>query len=987
MFRLLKILTIILFATSFAGAAAQPAEYQFTFEFTSRAQLDSLSQRISIDKVEGRRVWAYANADEMDWFRQTGISFEFYPDKNAAKASYPMGKLVSEMQNLDRYPTYEVYDTLMRNFAHDYPQLCRLEVVATLPSGRQILAVKISKDVALDNTTKPEVLCTATMHGDEGICATTALNFCNFLLTSYCTDSRVKRLIDSVEFWIIPIMNPDGMYKGGNSSISGSTRSNGNSKDLNRNYPNVNGGNTTSQPETKAMMEFFGKHHFTLSTNLHAGNECFNYPWDTWERATADNDWWRLVGAAYRDTAQHYGSSGYFDDGCSNSANGLTNGYAWYSISGGQQDWANYFMHCREVTIEICGTKAPTSTTTIANIWKYNKNALLNFYAESLNGVRGTVTNAAGQPLSARITIAGHDKDNSWIETDARAGDYHRLLKAGTYNLTFEADGYLPQTVKTKVVDGKPTWLNVVMLDKNLAPLKLETESIRFELPLNTSELKLFEVANTSNRQINYTIAAETMPSWLKLNKLSGDIEANDSDTVRITADCQALPAGNYSTVIRFSSVSQTVHLNIGLDVIDNSPVTPAELTGITIATLPKKLEYRIGDTLNVDGGTLKLSYSNDSTTIINLKHAMIADFSSAEAGTKLLTISFNGFTAMFSVIVRADSSQPQPQPITLQSVTISSLPTKLEYKIGDTLDVGGGTLKLTYSNDSAVTIDMKCEMISNFSSDEFGTKLLNVNLNGFVSVFSVIVRANDTTPTPPIVLQSVTISSLPIKVEYKVGDILNVDGGELKLTYSNDSSVTMGMRREMITNFNSTTTGVKLLNVSLNGFVSVFSVVVHADSSPVQPVKLQSINISSLPTKLEYKIGDTLNIDGGMLKLTYSNDSTAIINMKCDMISQFNSSTAGVKLLTVNFEGLATLFSVKVTDSDTGISESASETIIRARGKVITIENARSEIFVYDMSGHVVAIERCPNAQITVPEAGIYIVKCGKVTKKIAIR
>ena len=308
------------------GVQAQPTEYRFSFEVGSRTMLDSLSQRISIDKVDGNRAWAYANADEMDWFRQTGIKYSLLPDKSAAKASYPMAKLVSEMQNLDRYPTYEVYDTLMRNFAHDYPQLCQLEVVGSLTSGRQILAVKISKDVALDNTTKPEVLCTATMHGDEGICATTALNFCNFLLTSYGTDSRVKRLIDSVEFWIIPIMNPDGMYKGGNSTISGSTRSNGNSKDLNRNYPNVNGGNTTSQPETKAMMEFFGKHHFTLSTNLHAGNECFNYPWDTWERATADNDWWRLVGAAYRDTAQHYGSSGYFDDGCSNSANGLTNG-------------------------------------------------------------------------------------------------------------------------------------------------------------------------------------------------------------------------------------------------------------------------------------------------------------------------------------------------------------------------------------------------------------------------------------------------------------------------------------------------------------------------------------------------------------------------------------------------------------------------------------------------------------------------------------
>ena len=52
-----------------------------------------------------------------------------------------------------------------------------------------ILALKISKDVELNNTDKPEVLCTSTMHGDEGICATTALSFCRHLLENYGSDS------------------------------------------------------------------------------------------------------------------------------------------------------------------------------------------------------------------------------------------------------------------------------------------------------------------------------------------------------------------------------------------------------------------------------------------------------------------------------------------------------------------------------------------------------------------------------------------------------------------------------------------------------------------------------------------------------------------------------------------------------------------------------------------------------------------------------
>ena len=85
--RLRKILVIIaIVAVSAIEAVAQPHEYRFTFEVGSRTQLDSLSQMISVDRVDGSRVWAYANPQEMELFRQTGISFELCAAKGSAKA-------------------------------------------------------------------------------------------------------------------------------------------------------------------------------------------------------------------------------------------------------------------------------------------------------------------------------------------------------------------------------------------------------------------------------------------------------------------------------------------------------------------------------------------------------------------------------------------------------------------------------------------------------------------------------------------------------------------------------------------------------------------------------------------------------------------------------------------------------------------------------------------------------------------------------------
>lgn len=817
MFRLCKILTIILLTVSFAGAVAQPAEYRFTFEFTSRAQLDSLSQMISIDRVDGSRVWAYANADEMDWFRRTGIGYSLLSDKNAAKASAPMAATVAQMRNIDRYPTYEVYDSLMRNFVHDYPRLCRLEVVATLASGRQILALKISNKVELDNTTKPEVLCTATMHGDEGICATTALNFCNYLLSNYGTDSRINRLLDSIEFWVIPIANPDGMYKGGNSSISESTRSNGSGTDLNRNFPRVSGGGNTLQPETKAMMEFFGKHHFSLSTNLHGGNECFNYPWDTWSRQTADIDWWQLVGAAYRDTAQHYGSSGYFDDGCSNSANGLTNGYAWYSISGGQQDWANYFAHCREVTIEVCGTKEPTSTTTIANIWKYNKNALLNFYAESLNGVRGTVTNAAGTPLAARVTIEGHDKDNSWVETDARVGDYHRYLKAGTYNLTFEADGYLPRTVTATVVDGQPTWLDVQLY--GVSPnLLVSVDSMAAALPTGSQTRRTFTVSNIGGTVNAYSLIVTDSADWLSFSRLGGDMAVDQTDTIAVIFNSDKLEPGCFGTNVVFESVSQTVTARFSLEV-NNNPVD------VSIATLPRKLSYFVGDTLDTGGGTLNVRFCNDSAAVWPITSAMVRNFSSTTAGIKLLKVRAGTLETSFNIVVR--DSLVLPQEVELLNFTIISLPQKRVYYIGDTLDVTGGLIEATYTDGSVDTLPITADMVRGFSSRKAGRLLLTVKTALATSAFYVEVRAQDS-----VTVASVTLTSLPLKLEYKVGQALDVSGGLLTVTFSNDSTATVALQLSMTSGFDSEKVGLQLITVEYENTVNMFGVNVVADDT-----------------------------------------------------------------------------------------------------------------------------------------------------------
>ncbi|MHC4770012.1 MAG: carboxypeptidase regulatory-like domain-containing protein [Planctomycetota bacterium] len=89
---------------------------------------------------------------------------------------------------------------------------------------------------------------------------------------------------------------------------------------------------------------------------------------------------------------------------------------------------------------------------------------MLAYIENCLIGVRGLVTDEAlGQPLGATVTVVGRDLE---VYTDPDVGDYHRMLLPGTYDFTFEAEGYDPLTLTEVVVnEGAATRVDVILPD------------------------------------------------------------------------------------------------------------------------------------------------------------------------------------------------------------------------------------------------------------------------------------------------------------------------------------------------------------------------------------------------------------------------------------------------------------------------------------------------------------------------------------------
>ncbi len=437
---------------------------------TERTILDELGNRFSIDNVtylpdeQCFRVIIWLHQRDFENFLALRLPFEIrQPKPNDAKVT--MATTLSMLLNNEAlYPTYSVYEELMNYFQTTYPSICKIDtILAATPDGHKILAAHISSTLH-NPTPKPKFFYTSTMHGDENGSYYLMLRLINYILENQ-TDSRVSKILNSIDLRICPLENPDGTYYMSDDILGGtpiSTRANATGYDLNRSYPKAfTAIGTNYPPEVKAMMDFMTKHQFTMSANLHGGVELFNYVWDcytTSQKKHPDAHWWSKIGRAFADTCHLYNSN-YFTD----QDNGVTSGGNWYVIINSRQDYANYHARCREVTLEVTGEKTPHNDR-LNSYWNSIKASLLNYILSINQGVNGIITDSlTGESLKAHVIVNNYDDEaqHSDIYSQLPFGDYYRPLLPGTYSITYSAQGYYSQTHTVQVTQNAITVKNV----------------------------------------------------------------------------------------------------------------------------------------------------------------------------------------------------------------------------------------------------------------------------------------------------------------------------------------------------------------------------------------------------------------------------------------------------------------------------------------------------------------------------------------------
>ena len=159
--------------------------------------------------------------------------------------------------------------------------------------------------------------------------------------------------------------------------------------------------------------------------------------------------------------------------------------------------------------------------------------------------------------------------------------------------------------------------------------------------------------------------------------------------------------------------------------------------------------------------------------------------------------------------------------------------------------------------------------------------------------------------------ITKITVKTNPTKTTYLQKETLDVTGGVITATKSNGDTEDISMKDSSvsITGYDANKVGEQTITVTYKGKSTSFQVTVNANT-------ITSISVKTNPTKTNYFVGEELSVAGGIIKVTYSNNSTKDISMSNSevSISGYNQNTAGNQTIQVAYQEKTTSFTVVVT-------------------------------------------------------------------------
>ena len=206
----------------------------------------------------------------------------------------------------------ELYQIARRN-----PRIVKLEVIGRSLQGREIIALKVTKDAnRVADGSRPDVLYMANIHAREWISVEVNRRLLRYFVDNYGKNAEVTNLVNTRELWFVVSANPDGyqhtfdverLWRKNLRDNDGDEQiTNGDGVDLNRNYDEhwnydnegsssefssetYRGSAPASEPETVVIQDLINRLDFKFLVTYHSYGRLLLYPYG-WQVQTPTAD-------------------------------------------------------------------------------------------------------------------------------------------------------------------------------------------------------------------------------------------------------------------------------------------------------------------------------------------------------------------------------------------------------------------------------------------------------------------------------------------------------------------------------------------------------------------------------------------------------------------------------------------------------------------------------------------------------------------------
>jgi murein tripeptide amidase MpaA len=272
-----------------------------------------------------------------------------------AEHDLELSRSMSNAMMADFFLAYHTYDEIQQylvNLTNAFPAISKyVGSIGTTVEGRHIPAVSITGTAT---GTKKNIFVSGGQHAREWIAPATTLYIITQLITLYQSDSTVKALLDSTQFYFVPLVNVDGYvftWTGSNNRLWRKNRSlnhdGSRGVDLNRNWDDHWGTVGTShtprddtycgtaafsEPESKAVSQYALKNAPIVGAiDYHSYSQLVLRPYGWTTTVPPDDAFAKTVGDGYAQRILATSGLQYTSQG------------AWqlYYTSGTARDWYN----------------------------------------------------------------------------------------------------------------------------------------------------------------------------------------------------------------------------------------------------------------------------------------------------------------------------------------------------------------------------------------------------------------------------------------------------------------------------------------------------------------------------------------------------------------------------------------------------------------------------------------------------------------------